>query len=187
VQLQREAVHPGELVVEFFGSDGVAVGQVDVDDAEAVGEGFEEARVAIGFVAGERGGDDLNGRAREDGDAVVGLLGDGSGVVAEILEDGIGELGGFELLEEQDVGRVGLQPGGDVVDARSDGVDVPACDYDLAFLAFGLAAAALDLMGLRAGFFFVGDLWTWAWAPRDDRTASRSSMYSCAGSLLSSA
>jgi hypothetical protein len=53
VELEREAVHPGELVVELFGADGVAVGQIDVDDAQAVDEGFEKARVAVGFVAGE--------------------------------------------------------------------------------------------------------------------------------------
>jgi hypothetical protein len=128
VELKGEPVHPGELVVEFFGADGVAVGQVDVDDAEAVDEPFEEAGVAVGFVAGEGGGDGFYRLAGENGDTVIGLLGDGSDMVAEVFEGGVGKLRGFELLQKQDVGGVRLQPGGDVVEAGADGVDVPAGD-----------------------------------------------------------
>ena len=128
--LYLEALHPGELVGELVGADGVAVGQVDVDDADALDDGFEEAGVAVLLVAGEGGGDGLDGMWGEDGDAVVGLLGDGGGAVADGLEDVGGEVSAFELLEEKGVGLVGLEPGEDEGEAGTDGVDVPGGDSD---------------------------------------------------------
>ena len=128
--LELQAGHPGEFVGELFGADGIAVGQIDVNDANAVDDGFEETGVAVLLVAGEAGGDGFNGQAGEDGNAVVRLLGDGGGVVAETFKVLGGEIGAFELLEEEDVGLVDLEPGGDVVEAGADGVDVPGGDAD---------------------------------------------------------
>ena len=128
--LLEEALHPGEFVEEFIGADGVAVGQIDVDDADALDDRFEKAGVAILLVAGEGGGDGLDGMRREDGDAVVRLLGNGDGVVADGLEDVGGEVGAFELLEEEGVGLIGFEPGEDEGEAGTDGVDVPCGDSD---------------------------------------------------------
>ena len=129
-----EAGHPGELVGELLGADGVAVGEIDVDDADALDEGLEEAGVTILLVAGEGGGNGLDGVAGEDGDAVVGLLGDSGGPVADGLEDVGGEVSAFELLEEEDVGLVDLEPGEDGFETGADGVDVPGGDADGEFL-----------------------------------------------------
>ncbi len=128
--LLEQALHPGELVGELVGADGVAVGQVDVDDANAVDDGFEEAGMAILLVAGEGGGDGVDGMARENGDAVVGLLGDGGGLITDGLEDIGGEVSAFELLEEEDVWLVDLEPGDDERETGTDGVDVPGGDSD---------------------------------------------------------
>ena len=38
-----EAVHPGELVGELVGADGIAVGQIDVDDAHAADHDLEDS------------------------------------------------------------------------------------------------------------------------------------------------
>ncbi len=128
--LSLKASHPGELIGELVGADGVAVGKVDVDDADAFDDGFEEASVAVLLVAGEGGGDGLDGMQGEDGDAVIGLLGDGGGLVADGLEDVGGEVSAFELLEEEDVGLVEFKPGEDEGETGADGVDVPAGDSD---------------------------------------------------------
>ncbi len=128
--LELQAGHPGEFVGELFGADGIAVGQIDVDDADAVYDGLEEASVAVLLVAGEGGGDGFQGRAGEDGDAVVRLLGDGGGGVAKTFKVLGGEVCALELLEEEDIGLVGLEPVGDVVEAGADGVDVPGGDAD---------------------------------------------------------
>lgn len=133
-ELADEAVHPIELVGELVRADGVAVGEIDVDDAEAVcptsNEDFKEAGVAVGLVAEEGGADGLDGVARKDGDAVVGLLGDGGALVADGGEDVGREVGAFELLEEEEVGLARAEPGGDVVEAGADGIDVPGGDLD---------------------------------------------------------
>ena len=108
--LAIEPIHPGEFVLELLGADGVAIGEVDVHDANALDEDFEESGVAIGFIPGERRGDSLDGVARKDGDAVVGFLGDGDALVADALEDVEGKVGPLQLLEQEDVGLAGLKP-----------------------------------------------------------------------------
>ena len=132
--LSRESVHPVELVEEFVGADGVSVGEIDVDDAEAAelgfDAGFEEARVTVGGVSGEGCAEGFDGETGEDGDAVVGFLRDGGGVVAEFLEAIGGEVGSLELLEEEDVGFLLVEPAQDVIDPGADGVYVPGGDPD---------------------------------------------------------
>jgi hypothetical protein len=129
VEADKEAVHPGEFVGELLGADGVAVGEVDVDDAQAGDVGFKEAGVAIRLVSGEGGGGEFDGSAGEDGDAVVGFLSNGDRVVAKGLEDFGGEDFALELLHEEDVGGLAVEPALDVLDAGANGVDVPACDF----------------------------------------------------------
>ncbi len=76
--------------------------------------------MAVSFIAGERGAEGLDGVAGEDGDAVVGLLGNGRALVADGFEDVGGEVCALELLQQQDVRCGGLQPGGDVVEPCAD-------------------------------------------------------------------
>lgn len=126
----HEAVHPGEFVAEFAGADGVAVGEIDVDHAEAADADFEKTGVAVGDVAGEGSADGFDRFAGEDGDAVVGFLGHGGAVVAEFLESIGGEFGSFELLQEEDVRFLPVDPAQDVIETGTDGVDVPGSDPD---------------------------------------------------------
>jgi len=84
--------------------------------------------MAVRSIAPQRCADHLDGRAGEDGDAVVGFLGYGNAVVAERVEDFGGKHLSFELLHEQDVGVLALEPALGMLDSRADGVDVPACN-----------------------------------------------------------
>ena len=72
--------------------------------------------------------------AREDSDAVPGLLAAHGGVVAEFLErrdrDVVG--GRLEFLEADDIGPPRLEPVDQEVEARSQAVDVPGGDQQAA-------------------------------------------------------
>ena len=131
--LQDESVHPVELVEEFVAACGVPIGQIDIDDAQPGDEGFDETGVRVLVVARQSGADGFDGVAREDGDAVVCLLRDSDRFVAERTEGKGGKLGGLELLEQEDVRLLGLEPRGDVSEAGADGVDVPGGDADGGF------------------------------------------------------
>ena len=87
LHLAMKPVHPVQLVEEFVAADGIAIGKVDVDDANAIDHDFEKSRVAIRFIAYQRGGNDVYGLAGEDGDAVVAFLCDGGAGVSNILEE----------------------------------------------------------------------------------------------------
>jgi len=47
-----KSVHPGQLVCEVITSHRIAIGQVDVDDTNALYHCLEEAGMAVRFVAG---------------------------------------------------------------------------------------------------------------------------------------
>ncbi len=129
-ELADEAVHPVELVGELVSTNRVPVGQIDVDDTEAMHDHFEEAGMTIGLVAAQGSANGFERMARQDGDTVVGLLGDGGALIADGGEGISGEVGAFELLEQEEVGLVRAKPGGDVVEAGTDRVDVPGGDLD---------------------------------------------------------
>lgn len=128
--LQDEAIHPVKLVKEFVAAGGIAIGQIDIDDAQPGDEGFDETGVSVLFVAGKSGADGFDGMAREDGNAVVRLLRDCDGLVSERLEGEGGKFSSLEFLEQEDIRLLGLEPRGDVCEARADGVDVPGGDPD---------------------------------------------------------
>ncbi len=111
------------------------------------------------FIAGKGGADGFNGRAGENGDAVIGLLGDGDGFVAEGRKGEGGKLGGLEFLKQKDVGLLRLEPGGDMGEARADGVDVPGGDPDGSFSRGYCSATSRSMVSLMsspticAGYF----------------------------------
>lgn len=129
-----QAVHPGELVGELVGADRVSVGQVDVGNAQTssvrLNLRLEKTGVAVGLIAGERGAQGFQRVTGEDGDAVVGLLGDGRALVAEFAKGVRGKVGALQFLQQKHVGLALGEPRGDVGEARADGVYVPACDMD---------------------------------------------------------
>src|SRR3984893_1864912 len=70
-----EPPEPVELVVEFRSRLRIAVRQIDTGDDDAVDGGFDIARLALVAVARPLGADQHRiGAARQDGDAVPGLL-----------------------------------------------------------------------------------------------------------------
>ena len=86
LHLLMETIHPGEFVVEAVAAHRVAVGEVDVRNTDSADESFEETRVLVGFVTGELVRDDFDGLPGQDRDAVVALLCDGSGLIAELAK-----------------------------------------------------------------------------------------------------
>ena len=90
--------------------------------------------------------------AGEDGDAVVGLLGDGDALVADVLEDGSREVGALQLLKQEDIGAALLEPRKDMLQSCIDGIDVPAGDDDGSAPFLRVEASGLDtLRSRRAG------------------------------------
>ena len=65
--------------------------------------------------------------AAEDGHAVVRFLPESDGLVARLLQRGVGEfvVGQLQLLQAQCIDRVGGQPGQHLGQANREGVDVP--------------------------------------------------------------
>jgi hypothetical protein len=55
--------------------------------------------VAVGLIATKSGADGLYGMPGENGDTIVGLLGDSCAFVSQLAEEVGGELGALEFLE----------------------------------------------------------------------------------------
>lgn len=87
LHLLFESVHPGELIVELRCAHGVAVWQVDVHDADVLDHHFEKASVTVRLVPEQGRADNLYWTAREDGDAVIGLLRHESRIVTQLFEE----------------------------------------------------------------------------------------------------
>ena len=131
-ELGEEVELVGELRVQARVGDVAAGGDVEVVDHRARGQaGGDVAGVAAGAEVAVR--DLLERQAREDGDAVVGLLAadDDVGVAEgaeaverELLDRGLG------LLEAEDVGRLLAQEAQHGRLAVADRVDVPGGDAD---------------------------------------------------------
>ena len=126
-----QAVHPGELVVEFRGADGVAVRQVDRGDPHGARRGrddaFQVAGLLVAIVAGQAAAHILERALGQDGDAVIGLLAMRHDVVAERLHIGArkGLVHAFQLLQADHVRIGALHEGREVVQPLLDGVHIP--------------------------------------------------------------
>ena len=128
--LRLKTRHPGKLIGELLGTDGIAVGEIDVDDPDSLDNNFKEAGVAILLVAGEGGCDGFDRVAGKNSDAVVGLLGDGGRLVSQGAEVVGREISTLQFLKQEDVGILRGQEGRNVIEAGADGIDVPAGDSD---------------------------------------------------------
>ena len=86
-----QPVHPGDLVGELVGVDGIAIGQVEAANGQRtlrrLDLAFDVACRLVGLGVGQAAGGDLDGMQREQGDAVEALLADHLDLVA----------GGFDL------------------------------------------------------------------------------------------
>ena len=135
-RLQR--LHPGELVIVLVARRGIAVRQVETDDAHrrlALGrdQRLDIARLLVG-EAGQAARHVLDRMLGEQRDAVIGLLPVRLGLVAHRLElearEGV--VDALDLLEPGDV-RLGLlHPGQHGVEPRLDRIDVPGGDLHCA-------------------------------------------------------
>src|SRR6266567_4299343 len=84
--LQRQAIHPSQLVTELFRSYRVAIRQVDVDDPQSMDHGLQKSRMAIEGVAGKRGVHCLDRITRQNRDTVICLLSYGHTFITESFE-----------------------------------------------------------------------------------------------------
>ena len=135
----RERVEPAQLVVVLVAADRLAVRHVGADDAGVADRAADQAFLLIGKmrIADQHLADRL---AREQGDAVVGLLPGERGVVAGGLDLGQRERGVLELqfLQADDV-RPGFgQPVEQVRQPDFQRIDVPARYLHLASPPDGL-------------------------------------------------
>ena len=135
-----ECGEPSEFVVVLVAADLLAVGHVGTDDANVVDRGGDQAfldivevRVATDNVAGDL--------AREQGDAVVGLLSAEGNRVTGGFDLMLGERAVFELrfLQTDDVRLAQGQPFEQLRQAHLERIDVPAGDSHLAKAPDGLA------------------------------------------------
>ena len=109
----RQPLEPGELVVEFRPRLRVAVRRIERGDQHAVDRGLDIAALFVVGIARQFGaGDDRHHAARQDRDAVPGLLAAPHRLVAGLAQRIGGKLavGGFQFLQAGDVGLGAAQP-----------------------------------------------------------------------------
>jgi hypothetical protein len=124
----RQQVEPGQLVGEARLAAGIAVGQVDAGNGDAVRLDLDVAR--LGVVRRQARQCPMPHRERhagEHGDAVVGLLAHHLRPIAEamVCQRRKSRRFALDLLEQQDIGLATLEPACDVPLALADRVDVP--------------------------------------------------------------
>ena len=122
-----QPLEPFQLGVEFRSRLRIAVRQIEASDEDAVDGGFDIARLVISAVTRQRGADQHRiGLARQDGDAVPGLLSAPDRAVAGLLDRmnrkiGVGR---FQLLQANHIGPGGAQPAQQIGQAPVDVVDI---------------------------------------------------------------
>ena len=129
--MRSQPLEPCELVVEFRAGLRIAVRQIDAGDDDAVDGGFDIARLVVVAIAGQLGPDQHRfGLARQDGDAVPGLLAAPDRAVAGLVDGAERKVlvGRLQLLQANDVGLCLLQPSQQVRQPPIDIVDVERGD-----------------------------------------------------------
>jgi hypothetical protein len=121
-------VHPRELVLKLLGADGIAIGQVDVDDFQVARRNFQVARLRVGVVARQGSFVDGEGLARDNRDPVVGFLADRCAVITELLERLPREVEAFKFLQHEYIRPLRFEPVKDLGQPRLQRIYVPACD-----------------------------------------------------------
>jgi len=129
-QHPARSLQPAQLVGELLGAHGLAVDHVEIDDAHTVHGGRDHPLLRI--VEARDPGLHVLQRvpARQDRDAVVGLLPGKDAAVAVACEHVVGEAQVLELgfLQRDHVRRGLAQPLLQVRQAHVERVDVPAGD-----------------------------------------------------------
>src|SRR6516165_7977836 len=125
--MHQQTLHPGKLVVEFWPRLRIAVRRIERGDNDTVNRRLDIARLPVVRIAGQFAPcHDRLAAARQDGDAVPGLLAAPHGAVTRLLNRGLGEfaVGGFKLLQRDDVGLFGAQPADQITEPLVHVVDV---------------------------------------------------------------
>ena len=76
--------------------------------------------MAIELIPGESRTDRLDGMAGDDGDAVVGFLGDSDALVTEFAKKVVWKLRPFQLLQQEYIRLARLEPSRYVFNPRSN-------------------------------------------------------------------
>ena len=153
VNVAGDGVQPVQFVGVFFVADRFAVGDVEVQYAHVADVCRDGARLFVGITryAAHHVGQWL---ARDEGDAVVGLLAVGGDVVAGGFYGGgvHGGVGLFEFLQAEDVGRGFLQVLQDVRQADVERVYVPTGDVHGAVFRVSIFVSSGRMFALNHGF-----------------------------------
>ena len=125
-----ERLQPGQLVGEFFGADGLAVGKVAAHNAHPVEGAGDDALLLVGKVGNVMAHIEQRLLA-QDGHAVVGFLPAEHGLVTGSFDLGQRKslVLALEFLQAQHIRLVGRKPVEDVGEADLEGVDVPGGDF----------------------------------------------------------
>src|SRR3984957_15277201 len=129
--MRSQPPEPCELGVEFRTRLRIAVRQINAGDNNAFDGGFDVARLAIIRVTGQFGPDQHRlGLARQDGDAVPGLLAAPDRAVAGLVDGAKRKVifGRLQFLKANDIGFCLSQPTKQVRQAPVDIVDVERGD-----------------------------------------------------------
>jgi hypothetical protein len=130
--VRGETLEPFEFVVEFRPGLRIAIGQINAADHDTADRCFDVTRLRVSGVAGQGG---LRHNrftvARQDGDAVPGLLAAPDRVVASLAQRRHREvgIGTFELLQAHDVRPGFLQPSQQVGQPAIDVVDIEGGNF----------------------------------------------------------
>src|SRR6185437_175524 len=128
--MRLEPRHPAELVGEFLGIDGIAVGQIERADTQVAERRLEIARLLVAGIARQAHQQVARRLLRQQRHAVIGALPDCLGVVAQALQLQRREIRGraFGLLQADDVGLRLLEPGEQDRQPDLDRIDVEGGD-----------------------------------------------------------
>lgn len=126
----EQAVEPGELVIELLGIGRNALGNVSIDDGDAVNIGYYETG-GVFWVIFEAGLDVFDFAFGENGDAIIAFLAFEGVFVGGIFKGFVGEIDVLNLgfLEGEDVGLMLFEPIEDYRQAGTEGIDVEAGDF----------------------------------------------------------
>ena len=119
--------------MEAWGSPGgtphrIAIGKIDIDDADVPDDYLQEPRMTVGIVSDERFSNRLHRMSRQNRNPVIGFLRDRYTLIAERLEGFGREFRPLQFLQQLHIRFAGFQPCRDMGQPRADRIQVPASD-----------------------------------------------------------
>lgn len=127
--LVNQTIHPSQLVCEIDAPWGIPIREININGSRVSDGRFEKSRMTVCLIAGQDGIEGLDWETRDNRDAVIGFLRNGHAFVAQLLERANREFCPFQLLQQQDVRLVRVEPCGDMIESRAYRIYVPTCNF----------------------------------------------------------